>query len=187
MSSFLEEISGVFRTQIGTGATAVQIDVLDNQTYTTTSTATDHPVEAGSDISDHIIDKPDTLQLVAFFAQSLDDIENQIRASETRAQDVYQKLLELKKSKERNTVFTSKREFENMVIERVTEPRERSDGITVTIDLKEIKTATSQVVAAPPSRDQKNEKRNQGKKPKSPADAAQEASMATKIFDYVGG
>jgi predicted RNA-binding Zn ribbon-like protein len=186
VSSF-QQITGVFRTQIGVGSAAVQIDVLDGQTYTSTSQVTQHPVEDGGDVTDHIIDKPDTLQLIAFFAQSLDDPDEQAAAAETRAQDLYQKLLEMKVAGERQTVFTSKREYENMVIERVTEPRMRSDGVTVTIDMVEIETATSQVVEAPPTRQRKNAKRNQGKKPKQPATEAQSVSAGAKTFDWIRG
>lgn len=189
MSSLISPIFGELKTQIGIGPTAVVIDVLESETYTDDSQITTHPVQDGSVIADHIQDLPKTLQQTAFFGQSLTNAEDQSGASLTRAEDTYQKLLDLKAAKERLSVFTPRREYENMVIKRVTRPRSRADGdgIVVTIDFQEIQTATSEVVAAPPVRVEKNPKRRQGKKPKKEANEAQSQSAAAKIFDWIGG
>jgi hypothetical protein len=188
MGSFVSEIFGDIRTQIGQGSAAVEIDLLESETYTSASSVTQHAVEDGSTISDHIQDQPDTLQLVAFFGQSLTDTEAQARAPLTRAEDLYQALLELKARKEALPVFTPRREYESMVIEKVTRPRSRADGdgVTVTIDFRQIRTATSQVVAAPPSRTARNPKRDQGKRPKKAANESQKQSSESLLSQWAG-
>lgn len=175
MSSLVSPVYGEIRTQIGTGATAVQIDVLVAENYNRSSTITDHPVEDGSEVSDNKQQKPDTLQLTAFFAQSLANADDQNAATVTRAEDLYDKLLDLEAAAEPLSIFTARREYSNMMIERVTRPRTAADGdgVTVTVDFKQIKIATSQVVAAPPTRQRKNPKRDQGKRPKKAANENQ--------------
>jgi len=183
MSSLVSPVYGEIRTQIGQGSSAVQIDVLESDTFTRTKKATEHPVEDGSQVSDNLQDQPDTLQLTAFFAQSLANADDQNAAAETRAEDLFDALLTLQGIGEPLSVFTSRREYTNMVIERIGRPRTRADGdgVTVTIDFKQIKIATSQVVAAPPTRQRKNPKRDQGKRPKKAANDAQKESSSVLL------
>jgi hypothetical protein len=186
MSSLVSPIYGQLRTQIGTGPSAVVVDVLDGETYGRAKKATEHPVESGSTISDHVQDMPDTLQLVAFFGQAVDSADEQNAAAETRAEDLYQALLELQDTKNTLSVFTARREYTDMLIEKVNRPRSRADGdgVTVQIDFKQIRKATSEVVAAPPTRLRKNPKRNQGKRPKKAANESQKQKSQSILSSW---
>jgi hypothetical protein len=82
---------------------------------------------------------PDSIQALAF-----DEFRN-------RAREVYEKLEDARVKTRRIRVETSLREYEDMTIERLAEPRTPDDGsgILFQLDLKRIRVVRSETVSAP--------------------------------------
>jgi hypothetical protein len=82
---------------------------------------------------------PKTAQALAF-----DGFVNRVR-------EIADKLEDARAKARRIRVVTTLREYENMIMEREAEPRavEDGSGVTFQVDLKQIRTVTSEVVAAP--------------------------------------
>lgn len=108
-----------------------------------------------------------------------------------RGRDVYEKLLLLKSQHvQLNLIKTTFRDYNDMMICRVSQPRAVGDGSTAKfqIDFKQIRIATSQTVSAPkPSVVRGNvtqSKGSQGTKPA--ANAAPKKSLAAQAADSLG-
>jgi hypothetical protein len=90
-----------------------------------------------------------------------------------RVRSVYEELLTLQASATLLTVNTSIKEYDNLILQNLTAPREIKDGasITFTFDLREIRFATTQTVKV--SADKKRQpaaKTNLGAKPTEPVE-----------------
>jgi len=175
-------------TQLSSGLDAVALDATIKRKYRTTSTITQHPIESGSNVSDHIHDNPDELQIdgiisntpVSLLASAL---------SPSRAEDEYDKLLELKTAKQPITIYTTRREYEDYVIASLdrTEYSAIGDSVEVSIGLQSVRLveskATTGLITPRPKGVQKP-KQNLGKKTKKAANAAQSKSILTKLLGW---
>ncbi len=112
-----------------------------------------------------------------------------------RGRDVYETLLLLKSSHvQLELIQTTFRDYTDMMIARVSQPRAVGDGTTAKfqIDFKQIRIATSQTVAAPkPSVVRANATQNKGAQGTKPADSAEAKknmkSIAARTADAVAG
>lgn len=99
---------------------------------------TSHPVEAGSDISDNVRQEPITISVDAIYVPEPEALvageltvivlEEDRLAKEAKIQDIFNKLIEYRKTSELLTITTSLRFYENMVIENLTVPRDSTTG-----------------------------------------------------------
>lgn len=76
---------------------------------------TENPVEQGSVINDHAYDLPQDLDLVYVWASGSPQAQQQ----QTFLQDTYQQVLSLKQAKILVSVFTGKRQYQNMLIKGI--------------------------------------------------------------------
>lgn len=128
---------------------------------------TDHPVEDGADITDHIRRKPDELSLKGIVSNHPVLILASFRADpsvpggdpSTRAEDAYGWLREVKDQGLLLQVSTTLRDYENMAIlsMSVVRDKDRRNVLEVDLSLREIIIATTEQVAAP---DAENASRN---------------------------
>lgn len=83
-----------------------------------------------------------------------------------RVRNVYEELLGFQDNATLLTIHTTIREYENMILQNLTAPREVKDGkaITFSFDLKEIRFVTSQTVKAPLDKKKTPSKANLGAK-----------------------
>jgi hypothetical protein len=139
--------------EIASPLTSVVFDVFENESHKATAKVTDHPVESGAQVSDHVMQEPDTLDLVARVSNT-----PIVRAEERgdgipdhlRVDQAYAALMVMKRAGEPVTVATSLRFYQEMVITSVTITRDAStgDALAVSLSLREIRTATSKTVKA---------------------------------------
>jgi hypothetical protein len=198
---FISSVFGEMKTSIGiapavkkpsAGASVsskvIELDANLNEISSSSHQVTDHPVEDGSNISDHIIKDPEELQIDGLITNTPSSLVDALSASSTRAEDAYDELKTLQENQEPVSVFTSKREYENMVITRLARTRNSGVGEAVqfSISLREIKTVQSEVAEVPVRTDNTGKaKRNLGPKPVKDATDAQSTTALNKIADGI--
>jgi hypothetical protein len=114
----------------------------------------------------------------------------QQKTPRSRVRDVYDLLLKAQKRRLLVTVQARYREHFDMLIERVAQPRVVEDGSSARfqIDLKSIRVADSQTVAAPkPAEARGSIGKNKGSQATKPADAAGEQKFASTLFQITPG
>lgn len=127
----------------------IVMDVTIEEQHADDVEPTGHPVENGANIADHAIIQPSTVTIVAGASDS-----GGTSTGDKRSVEIYQKLLELQKTREPFDLVTGKRVYKNMLIASLgsTTDRETENALIVTAELQEIIMATVQVVAIPRSR-----------------------------------
>lgn len=118
-------------------------DVVIDEVHTDDLAITDHPVETGAAISDHAFKIPSRVQMRCGFSNSSAGTEGYV-------QSVYQALLALQARREPFDVFTGKRVYRNMLLERVAvETNEASENTLMVIaGLREIILTRTQTAGA---------------------------------------
>ena len=187
------------RAQIG----VLTLDASIEETHTSASEVTEHPVEEGTNISDHIRPLPDTLEINGivtnhplFLLPSIrapSPIQGDNQSQSDRVKAAYDKLQELQKSGELVRVITSLREYERMAITGFSVIRNAPNGnvLNATISLREIFTAQVETTEAPvPVNKTAAKTVDQGKKTTKVADDAVseqvDDSVVVSIFKGAG-
>ncbi len=148
---------------------SITLDASLSETHGSDVEVTDHPVEVGANISDHIRPKPPTLSIEGLVSntpippaggdgtplhitngntQVTVDIKARSTFQETRAGSAYQQLLALKDSGQLFSVVTGLRTYDNMAFTTLTVPRDAKSGQTLkfTAALKQVIQVASKVV-----------------------------------------
>lgn len=149
-------------TTIITRPTPAQIDtiVIDaavTETHTLSNTVTDHPVEEGSNVSDHSRPEPDKIQLDCVVSDtplqttssgSTVSVESHgfrfsatAKQDTTRSKNAYDKLVQLREQGSLVTVVTSLRSYDSMAIESIQIPRDAKNAgaLRFTVSLKKVR------------------------------------------------
>jgi len=185
-------IYGDIVTQIGTTDLGiVSLDINESEMFTRAKKVTRHPIESGATISDHIQDEPDTLEITGFISQTVISLDDWISEPVTRAEDGYNKLLELMDTKKPISIVTPKATYENMAIERISRPRDATigQGAKFTISMIQIVTVESEIgefdVGTAQKRQSRSPKKKIGKKQKTEANVSQvqKKSIAASGWD----
>lgn len=167
----------------------VTFDVSENETHKSTAKVTDHPIEEGANISDHVVVGPDLLTLVAWVSNTPIANEAELAVlSPQRAEEAYETLRLMKNAGTTCKVLTTLRAYTSMVITSISVPRNAplGDAINVTVELQEIRTATSETIAAAAPRDARGSKSvDEGKKTTTDASAVVDAKANTILLDYL--
>ncbi len=157
---------------------------------------TNHPVEAdiqGSvDITDHIKSEPETLSIngiVSNFPLILDPSINRQPSvpggnSDLRVWDAYNFLRDAKENGDLLTVGTRLHNYTNMVIVGLstTQDKDSSEILDVAVDLRQIRTATTESVPAPePIESPRENKTDRGRRPTTPVSPAVEEKVTKNI------
>lgn len=176
------------RTQIG----AVVLDASIQETHTSEVEVTEFPVEKGSNISDHRRVKPDGLVIEGVISNTPlpgpndpttrhvlkngTEIDSRSSFQAERAGQAYADLLALKDSGELVTVTTGLRTYEGLTVVGLSVPRDARTGLALrfTIQLKEIRVVSSQIVEVRSTEPKTKKKQGLGKK------AAQPVKTETK-------
>ncbi|CAI1594158.1 phage baseplate protein [Serratia fonticola] len=128
---------------------------------------TEHPVEIGAPVSDHAYDRPSEVTMELGFASGgslLDDIDTtQVFNVDTglslgtSPEDIYQQLLDLKKSKVPFSVTTGKRQYQNMLIRaiEVLTDKTSENVLMTTLTLRELLITETQKVTTTPAENMK--------------------------------
>lgn len=180
------------------------LDASLEETHTSASEVTEHPVEEGANISDHIRPLPDTLEINGvvtnhplFLLPSISapsPIQGDNQSQSDRVKAAYDKLQEIQKAGELVKVITSLREYDNMAITGFAVIRNAANGnvLNATISLTEIITAKVETTEAPvPVNKTAAKTTDQGKKNTKAADDAvtneTNKSLAATGFDAITG
>lgn len=158
----------------GTDGATRSVRLLDiSRTHESTSTPTDHPVEDGADVTDHIKLEPDKLAVEAFVSNSLyqADTTNMDGARETptaidlpggksatvvgfsstfnRVSSVYEELRNMQAARTVCVVQTPLRRHSDMCLTRLSAPVTNSDGIRFSLELRYIRLVQTETASVP--------------------------------------
>lgn len=119
--------------------------------HSQTARATDHPVQRGANISDHIFVEPYVLQITIINSECQESfINGQFSNSWSRSASTWEVLKELQKQKVLCTILTRLGKYENMFLESIstTDTIDNLYDIQATCTFKEILIANTSVVKA---------------------------------------
>lgn len=125
-------VSLFFKENKKYGVGAIYFDLVLSENHNFNSTATKHPVEDGSEISDHIFNALEngTINgLISNFSLNAGEIVS------NRSQDVFEALVALWKEKTPVTITTVLRDYEDVVITSMPFMRDGSQGESLPISI----------------------------------------------------
>lgn len=171
----------------------LECDATITATHEGTAAVTKHPVEKGSNVTDHIRREPETLEVevvvtdtpILLFASLRKKPSVPGGNTDTRAVDAYNFIKGIKDSGKTVKVTTLLRDYESMAINRLGLVQDKDTGniARMTIGFEEIMIATTQTVDAPePANASRKPSEDIGKKAKTPATPA-EATNSSLLFD----
>lgn len=174
----------------------VQFDCAESETHTNTVEITDHPVEEGSDISDHIRELPDTLELhglvtntpIIFLAsrQAESPLIGDNTSVEDRVETAYAELKRAQKAGELVSASTTLKQYKDMVIESLSAVRDASRGniLDINIRIRKLQKARALSIDSPTPIEAANKAaQNKGKTAKKAASAKQTSENASMLAD----
>jgi hypothetical protein len=127
----------------------ITLDAVLTESHSSDSEITDHPVEKGVDVSDHVRPKPVSVKLDCVISDDVIDLAGQKSSHvEGRSRDIYAKIERLKENGTQITVTTQLKRYDALVIGNLSPA---IDGSTVgavkfSISLREVRTVESQIV-----------------------------------------
>ena len=124
-----------------TSISSVVLDAVLTEDHQYNSRVTNYPIENGRDITDHIINEPDTLQITGVVS----DTPLSFLAPFNRSINSFNRLIEIHERKERITVVTGIKVYTDMVMTSLQVPRNVQSGqsLTFVIDLQKVFLDTS--------------------------------------------
>lgn len=140
-----------------TGIASLDFDATLEEIHEWKNEVTQNPVETGSPVSDHVIEKSDKLRLTGTITNSplRGEFAGQYFGGDTqspRIQTTFEAIRALHKAREAVVVYTKHAVYTNMVIESTTIPRNAQLGeeVNFTIELVNIRLVSTQMVKLPP-------------------------------------
>ena len=158
-------------TKVFSDLMSIDFDATLDELHEWKNEVTQNPVETGSPIADHVIEKPDKLRLQGVITNSPlrgpdagKYFGGQIEVD--RVQDKFETIYILFKQKEKIIVYTKHKIYTDMVIESVSIPRNAQIGeeIQFTMELVNIRLVATQLVTLPPGISAKKAASTVGKK-----------------------
>lgn len=178
---------------------ALEFDASVSEIHSGDTSVTDHPVEEGSDITDHVRRNPESLQINAIVTNHPILIARSLRVlpsvrggdPDSRAEDAYGFLKEHKDAGTVMGLSTTLRDYKNMVITALSVSRDSTTGniVDISLTVREIIVAQTETVDTPePTNPARKKKNKLGKKTKPNAAAGTKtSSLLAKIFSAFGG
>lgn len=133
----------------------IELDATIREGHERCNVVTDHPIEDGSSVSDHIYSEPERLTIdgeisdtpVALFG-------GLVGLSSRRSVEAYEQLMALWEERELVTVVTGFQIYTDMAITNVSCPRDQKTGrrLLFTCEMKKVRKVSTQVVFIPSSK-----------------------------------
>jgi hypothetical protein len=199
----LERLTGtkqrVALTQEDDATQTIEFDCTVSETHIGNANVTSHPVEDGSDMTDHIQRTPEELQLVVIMTDTpLLFLSSRFAQPAVpggdptnRAQDAYGFLKAIKDAGKTVSVITTLRDYVNMAIVGMSVGRDKDTSriVDIALSLKEVLIATTEQVEAPKRKKTKpKKKKKKGKKQKKSEPVPDKPrTLLNSIGDAVGG
>jgi hypothetical protein len=123
--------------------TSFEFDVIVREANTLTNIVTEHPIEDGSTIMDHVTNKPETLELdftITDTPISAFSPLSGITSKQGRSRDEFARLEKMWKNKNTLTIVTGLKVYKNMMIQSLTARRDRGFKVDVSMALINYKT-----------------------------------------------
>lgn len=141
----MSSINFIFNTQIDTGFQITGVlefdaDLTISEQHRRNADVTDHPIEDGSVISDHVITNPERLTLNGFVTDSQLII---LGSNQGRTQDAFDALDTLWRRAEPVNVVTTRKIYQNMIITQLQLPHNAPDSMRFSIDMRSIQIVES--------------------------------------------
>jgi hypothetical protein len=178
------------RVSFTDGIKIVELDVSADELHNAENDVSEYPVEEGSSISDNSRPKPRTLSISGFVTSA--PLSNAAYTTapglkKLRGKTAWSQLDIWRKAGTRLTVRTTFYAYVDVIIQSIAVPRnvKNSNGVELTISLRQVFTTASKTVAKP-VRGQKPQKTNVGKKSTKPATDSQDAE-GRGFLDSLGG
>lgn len=162
MSSLLGD--SPFKTSIE-GPIVIEFDSTAREVHEGVSTPTDHPIEDGGLVSDHVIDEPDVIELQGLISnRPILALASQRSRSvlgggvDSRAEDAFTAIRRMRKQRQLVSVFTEFVDYVDFIIltERATRDGTTGKVLDITVRLRQFQKATVQTVEAPEPTDAAN-------------------------------
>jgi hypothetical protein len=162
-----------------------EVDAVISFTPTHEAETTDHPIEDGSDPSDHIRVKPVMLQMEGL--QSATPLGAD--ADDLRPRATYQRLVKIQTDRRLVKIETYLGDYSNMALLSLSPPQDPTTGeaLRFNVTWKQVSQVSTQTVELTPS-DVALTKKQVGKqppKPASPPDADDGKTRAAALFDLI--
>ena len=168
------------------------LDAALEETHTLQARATEHPVESGSDVADHVQSLPATLRLDGVISNTpLSVLGSTMFKSDDRVQAAFKELEEIVRAGKLVDIVTSLKTYKNMVVEDfvITRTASDSDALCFSCTAKQISMVSSKLINIQPWEQPKlpraRKKKSVGKQPavKAAEPIAQKAqSLLAKLF-----
>lgn len=171
--------------------TSIVFDAVNDIAPTHADTVTRLPVESGAKISDHIETQPVSVSMMVYHSNAK---QSESDTDDLRAVSMYESLLALQKSREIITLITSARAFDNMVITSISPNFAAGLGsnFVCKIQVEEIVTAETRIVALQkpkpkPTNNRNKKKKDEGTKPTQQASEQTKQSALAKLRNWIHG
>lgn len=203
MSSFLipgEKQRTRVAISITEGLTFIELDATLSEIYRGDATVTDHPVEEGADITDHIRRQPERVDIEAQVSNYPILALASLRAEpiqpggdpRRRAEEAFEFLRGIKDAGLLVDLSTTLADYQNfaMVSLGVTRDKDTRNIVALSMSFREVQIALTETVDAPATAEPERRGRTaKGKKPKTtpPAPAAQKASALSSGINSLFG
>lgn len=116
------------RKYVRSDVAGVFLDATISEDHTYVSRVTQFPIENGRVITDHVINEPDTLSLTGIVSDS----PLEILSPFNRSVDAFNRLIRIHELKERITVVTGIKVYDNMIMTSLSVPRNLESGQALT-------------------------------------------------------
>lgn len=186
-------------------ALSMVLDASVSETHTSSATITSHPVESGTDITDHVHKQPDSITINGIisntslvFPQNIIGVavinsisRADLNVSNDLAKTAYDQLRLLVEGKQLVRIATTLREYTDMLLEDLTVTRNATygDSLNFTVKARQVRLVkTSVSVKIPkPADPKKTSKKSLGKDtPVTPPEAQTPTSIGQKLKAYLG-
>lgn len=162
------------QTKIG----SLELDATLRETHSHENEVTEHPVERGAAISDHIRPKPDGLVMEGVVS----DTPIYVDPEEGRAANAYEALRSIRSAGELVTVVSTLRVYENMAMVSFTVPKDARTGDVTQFSatFKEVRIVDAGSLSFDASKNAGKSKKDKGKQPTKETTASERTKSAIK-------
>lgn len=205
----LTETLGIIFNKRPASVGSIVLDASIREVHSSSATITDHPVEDGANIADHVNRRPDVIAIEGVVSnttlifpsgivgiapiQSLERVMGskgeQRKVINDLAQTAYTQFLELMKGTSLVKIVTTLRTYENMLLEDFTVTRDarHSNAIFFTVRAREVRLVSTKLEALPEAGALAGQtKKSLGKKTTSPASSGVQTQSATSLSKITG-
>lgn len=189
--NILQQFGKRFLVTIGSDeAGYVELDCTESETHQRSAEVTEHPVEKGADIADHVKITPGRLSITGIVSDTQPILVGRRDRSANRSIKAFEAIRDMLHSRRVINVYTALQTWNDMVITGISNAvtAQTGDAVQMTIDFQEVIFATTQTTesAPEPKKETPKQTKSLGKKPTAQATDAQSSSFASNLADWIG-